>query len=596
MATLYRKHRPQTFSEVVNQNHVKNTLQQEIAAGKIAHAYLFCGPRGIGKTTLARVFAKAINCETLAKGKYEPCDSCKACLEIKEGRSMDIIEIDAASHTGVDNVRENVIQSARVAPSRLKYKVFIIDEVHMLSPSAFNALLKTIEEPAGFVMFIFCTTEIHKVPATIISRCQRFDFKKIGVAEIVKKLQRIAGEEGVRISVGILEEIARRSEGHMRDAESLLGQLVAIAGESSGETGKNVKEITDEEASLVIPRSNLGETINLIGFLSRKDAGGAIRLVNNLADEGVDLKNFATNAVEILRKSLLSKVNPGLAENFGRELGDQLEIELRGAAGSLDTERIAFMIEELVKARNETRNSFITQLPLELAIVRICERQGMSAPRPEAAGRRADKSEPGRVSESLNSYGARDNALGKERPGNEVNKVISDAKTENKIAAEKSLDSKAGAANIGARLGAEELLSKWNEVLAKIKKHNHSLSFILRVCQPRESRDGSVCLAFKYKFHKDRIDNPSIKAIVEKTLKEVYNIPLKVGTVVDAALEIIQGDPDAPVQSGGQQVKKEDANQPEGNKTKDAPEKLSGAEGGDIMSNLLKTFGGRIVG
>jgi len=595
MATLYRKHRPQTFGEVVNQIHVKNTLQQEIAAGKIAHAYLFCGPRGIGKTTLARVFAKAINCETLAKGKYEPCDSCPACLEIKESRSLDIIEIDAASHTGVENVRENVIQSARVAPSRLKYKVFIIDEVHMLSPSAFNALLKTIEEPAGFIIFIFCTTEIHKVPATIISRCQRFDFKKIGIAEIVKKLQRIAGEEGVRISAGILEEIARRSEGHMRDAESLLGQLVAIAGESSGETGKNTKEITDEEASLVIPRSNLGETVNLIGLLARKDAGGAIRLVNKLADEGVDLKNFATNAVEILRKSLLSKVNPGLAENFGRELGDQLEIELREAAGSLDTERIAFMIEELVKARNETRNSFITQLPLELAIVRICERQGVSAPRPEAAGRRADKSEPGRVSESLNSSAARNNGVKREYPANADNRVLADAGAENETAAEKLSDLKAGA-EIGSRLGAKELLSKWNEVLARIKKHNHSLSFILRVCQPRESRDGSVCLAFKYKFHKDRIDNPSIKAIVEKTLKEVYNIPLKVGTVVDAALEIIQGDSDAPVQSGGQQVKKEDANQPEGNKTKDAPEKLSGAEGGDIMSSLLKTFGGRIVG
>ncbi len=595
MATLYRKHRPQTFGEVVNQIHVKNTLQQEIAAGKIAHAYLFCGPRGIGKTTLARVFAKAINCETLAKGKYEPCDSCPACVEIKESRSLDIIEIDAASHTGVDNVRENVIQSARVAPSRLKYKVFIIDEVHMLSPSAFNALLKTIEEPAGFIIFIFCTTEIHKVPATIISRCQRFDFKKIGIAEIVKKLQRIAGEEGVRISAGILEEIARRSEGHMRDAESLLGQLVAIAGESSGETGKNAKEITDEEASLVIPRSNLGETVNLIGLLARKDAGGAIRLVNKLADEGVDLKNFATNAVEILRKSLLSKVNPGLAENFGRELGDQLEIELREAAGSLDTERIAFMIEELVKARNETRNSFITQLPLELAIVRICERQGVSAPRPEAGGRRADKSEPGRVSDSLNSSGARNNGEKREYPANADNRVLADAGVENETVAEKLSDLKTGA-EIGSRLGAKELLSKWNEVLARIKKHNHSLSFILRVCQPRESRDGSVCLAFKYKFHKDRIDNPSIKAIVEKTLKEVYNIPLKVGTVVDAALEIIQGDSDAPVQSGGQPMKEEDTSRPEENKAGKVSEIAAVKENGDIMSSLLKTFGGRIVG
>ncbi|MFA6393423.1 MAG: DNA polymerase III subunit gamma/tau [Patescibacteria group bacterium] len=589
MATLYRKHRPQTFAEVVNQNHVKLTLQQEIAAGKIAHAYLFCGPRGIGKTTLARVFAKAINCETLAKGKYEPCDSCPACLEIKEGRSLDIIEIDAASHTGVDNVRENVIQSARVTPSRLKYKVFIIDEVHMLSASAFNALLKTIEEPAGFVMFIFCTTEIHKVPATIISRCQRFDFKKIGVKEIVKKLQSIAGKEDIKISTGILEEIARRSEGHMRDAESLFGQLVAIAGQPSGKNGKDIKEITDEEASLIIPRSDLGETINLISFLSKKDAGGAIRLVNKLVDEGVDLKNFSGNTVEILRKSLLGKVNPGLAENFGRELGDRLEIELKEAAGGLDTERIAGMIEELVRARNETRNSFITQLPLELAIVRICHGSGASGARQEAGGWGANKGGYVPASGGINkvvSKGA----------GNAENRILADTAKENPAAGEKSSEMKERVENVGASLSAEEIFSKWNEVLARIKKHNHSLSFILRVCQPRESRDGSICLAFKYKFHKDRIDNPSIKAIVEKTLKEVYNIPLKVGTVIDAALEISQGDPDAAIQSGAEPIKDDGASRPKEDKAEKPSATLVSPEGGDIMSSLLKTFGGRIVG
>ena len=187
MSTLYRKYRPQTFGEVVNQNHVKITLQNEIQAGKIAHAYLFCGPRAVGKTTIARVFAKAVNCTNRKEGDFEPCNKCDNCQSIFDGRNLDVIEIDAASHTGVDNVRENIIASARVAPSNYKYKVFIIDEIHMLSASAFNALLKTMEEPPAHAIFILCTTEVHKVPTTIISRCQRFDFKRIGVSEITKK-------------------------------------------------------------------------------------------------------------------------------------------------------------------------------------------------------------------------------------------------------------------------------------------------------------------------------------------------------------------------------------------------------------------------
>src|SRR3989339_1510562 len=177
---LYRKYRPKNFSDVTNQNHIKITLQHEIESNHLGHAYLFCGPRGTGKTTLARLLAKAVNCLDL-KNNYEPCNECDSCKEILEHRSLDIIEIDAASHTGVDNVRENIINNARFTPAKSKYKVFIIDEVHMLSISAFNALLKILEEPPKEVIFILCTTEVHKIPATIISRCQRFDFKRISV-------------------------------------------------------------------------------------------------------------------------------------------------------------------------------------------------------------------------------------------------------------------------------------------------------------------------------------------------------------------------------------------------------------------------------
>src|SRR3989339_1718223 len=280
MATLYRKYRPLTFKDLVGQNHIKTTLEYEVASGKIAHAYLFCGPRGIGKTTIARILAKSINCQNRKDKEYEPCDQCSSCLDVKNDKSLDIIEIDAASHTGVDNVRENIISASRIAPTSLKYKVFIIDEVHMLSNQAFSALLKILEEPPKNVLFILCTTEIHKIPATIISRCQRFDFRRLGTPDMMKKLKFIVNKEKIKIDDKILSAIARQSEGHMRDAESLLGQVVSIGG----------KEISAEEADLVIPRSDLGAALGLIGFLAKKDAGRAIELINKSAEEGVQLK------------------------------------------------------------------------------------------------------------------------------------------------------------------------------------------------------------------------------------------------------------------------------------------------------------------
>jgi DNA polymerase III subunit gamma/tau len=217
-------------------------------------------PRAVGKTTFARLLAKAVNCLNRKDGEFEPCDKCDSCQDIILNRSMDIVEIDAASNTGVDNVRENVIASARISPSKSKYKIFIIDEVHMLSISAFNALLKVLEEPPARVIFILCTTETHKVPATIISRCERFDFKRIGLSDIVKKMTHIVKEEKIKVDKEILEAIARHSEGHMRDAESLLGQLVAISG----------NEITREQADLIIPRSDVGENCPFNRIFSKK--------------------------------------------------------------------------------------------------------------------------------------------------------------------------------------------------------------------------------------------------------------------------------------------------------------------------------------
>ena len=229
---LYRKYRPQKFGEVVGQEHVVTTLTNSIKGNNISHAYLFSGPRGSGKTTIARLFAKAINCENPTDG-FEPCNKCSSCLEIMAGNSMDLVEIDAASHTGVDDIRQ-LIEGVKFAPVKSKYKIFIIDECHQLSKSAANALLKTLEEPPAHAIFLLATTESHKMIPTILSRCQKFDFKRLQISEIMEKLEFISKKEGVKFEESALSLIALNSRGSFRDAESLLDQCMSFASAARG--------------------------------------------------------------------------------------------------------------------------------------------------------------------------------------------------------------------------------------------------------------------------------------------------------------------------------------------------------------------------
>jgi DNA polymerase III subunit gamma/tau len=536
MATLYRKYRPQNFTEVVGQNHIKVTLEQEIKTGKIAHAYLFCGPRAVGKTTLARVFAKSINCEKRKKDSADPCNECLSCKEITDGRALDIIEIDAASNTGVDNVRDNIIASARVAPSKSKYKVFIIDEVHMLSTQAFNALLKVIEEPPANVVFILCTTEAHKVPATIISRCQRFDFKRIGVNDAVKKLTYIIQAEKIKIDKDILEAIARYADGHMRDAESLLGQIIAIGGVN----------ITKAEADLVIPRSDLNEVINLLEFLIKKDAASGIRLINKLTDDGVDLKIFVKDTIDILRRLMLMKISSGLVNKLSLEFGETFEIKINKLAQDLTTDQALRLLEKFIKVLSEIKTDFIQQLALEMAIVEICT--ATSAARSSLG-----------VNQSFSTGSRFSQPRAQTAPVNNSEPITP---------------------NTGEPVNFtdDQIQEKWNEVLAKVKQYNHSLSFILRVCQPRGLNGNQLCLAFKYKFHKDRVSETAIKNIIEKVLHQVYGAPIMIEAVIDENLEVA---PSKLVSDEPVDLKK----QPE-------PEQ---GEQGNMIDNLLKTFGGKIV-
>jgi DNA polymerase-3 subunit gamma/tau len=365
MSTLYRKYRPQKFSELVGQNHIKITLQNEIRMGKLAHAFIFAGPRGIGKTTTARLLAKTINCLNNKDEPTEPCNACFACQEITNTIAFDVIEIDAASHTGVDNVRENIITTAKISPARLKYRVFIIDEVHMLSGAAFNALLKILEEPPPNVVFILATTEIHKVPATIISRCQRFDFKKISPKEIVVLLASIAEKEKIKIDKKVLENIARISGGSIRDAESVLGQILAL-----GE-----REVGLEEADLILPRSDFNLILELLKYLAKKEAPAAIGFMNKIVFEGINLNQFTGDLIEILRKTLLQKIGGNL-EQFTLQLDETLEKEIIDLNQTLTLTDIIMMIEIFSRRKLEIKSSEIIQLPLELAVIEITEKIG----------------------------------------------------------------------------------------------------------------------------------------------------------------------------------------------------------------------------
>lgn len=530
MPTLYRDYRPQKFADILGQNHLKITLQNELATTSLGQAYLFCGPRAVGKTTMARVLAQAVNCERRSLGEYEPCGECPSCQSIKKGNFLDVMEIDAASNTGVDNVRESIIASARLAPTGGKMRVFIIDEVHMLSLSAFNALLKIVEEPPKHVLFILCTTEAHKVPATIISRCQRFDFKRISPIEIVKKLSLIAAQEGVEVSREVLEDVARQSSGHLRDAESLLGQVLALGD----------KKIGVEEAELVLPRHHHQEALDLIEYLAKRNPGGAVSLINQLADNGVSFKNFLEEILMMLRKIMLQSVQPGLAERLGLDFGEQLEIRIGELAGEFSLTACLRALRRFLEVAQE-RSSAIPQLPLEMAVVELCTN--------------ADEAITG--STPVHSTSLRRAAV---TPSH--------------------VEKQSTQANLppAPDLSAAEVASRWPEVLVKIKKYNHSLSFVLQNCVPQDLKSGVLALSFKYKFHRDRILDLAIRGIVESSLAEIFGGSLTIAASLDESVEPV--------------VEEMSAKPPSAPNLDEFKEEKPKSE---VLGSLLESFGGETI-
>lgn len=354
---LYRKYRPQSFTEVVGQEHVTAILQNAIMQGRVAHAYLFSGPRGTGKTTVARLLAKSVNCENAKGGN--PCGTCDICKEFAIGHTLDLVEIDAASSRGIDEIRE-LRDAVRLSPARTKYKVYIIDEVHMLTKEAFNALLKTLEEPPAHAIFILATTELEKVPETIVSRCQHFEFKKIRMAAMVERLEQIVKREHVKAEKDGLRLLAFFADGGLRDAESMLGQV--MAGSST---------LTAADVRLVLGAPDEERVHALIQCLAAKDTAGAVRVVNETIDEGTDPQLYAKLLAHHARHMLLARLNTKHLAYAASDLSESARafIEAENTQPALTADDLERMLKVFLDAYWASFRAVFPQLPLELAVI-----------------------------------------------------------------------------------------------------------------------------------------------------------------------------------------------------------------------------------
>jgi len=485
---FYRKWRPQTLAEVAGQQHVTQTLRNALEIGRVGHAYLFCGPRGTGKTSTGRILAKAVNC--LANGRGEPCNACEMCEAVNHGTALDVIEIDAASNRGVDDIRD-LREKVKFAPNRARYKVYIIDEVHMLTDVASNALLKTLEEPPPHAIFILATTEPHKLLTTILSRCQRFDFRRLSHEAVVSKLSHICQQEGIGLEPQGLRLIARSVSGSLRDAENVLQQLAVYYG----------NQITVPQVEEMLGITSDFRVKELVEHIVDGDIASGLGVISSVVSDGMDLSQFNRALVEHLRNVLLARSGA----EASLDLGEEEIAEVKELAAKVTTEHILKALRLFGQIDFRARD--YSALPLELAFVEavLPGERGSSAARGAAS---ATSAVPTR---------RQSRSTGPEPAG------------------EKAQPPAEYAAGPGAGSGLERVRAHWSDFVATLRGVGSSgnLDAYLRgVSEPVEVEDDTLVVAFKYAFHKEKIEDPKYRRMVEAKLSEKFGTPNKVRCVL----------------------------------------------------------------
>ena len=521
---FYRKWRPQLLAEVVGQEHVTRTLLNALANERVSHAYLFCGPRGTGKTSTARGLAKAVNC--LENGKGEPCNTCDMCQAITEGRALDVIEVDAASNRGIDEIR-NLREKVNYAPNQARRKVYIIDEVHMLTKEASNALLKTLEEPPSHVIFILATTEAHKLLPTILSRCQRFDFHRLSQADMLPRLSHICENEGITIGPEALRLISRAATGSLRDAENLLQQMMTYYG----------NEISLQQAQTLLGISGDQRAGELVKDIVNKDIAAGVATINNVNNDGLDLRQFNRDVVEYLRVLLLVKT--GSSESI--ELTAEDIKELKELATRAPLAQILKAIKHFGQLDLGLDN--YSTLPLELALVDCTlpaaeeKEESIRQPEPEPA---AKKTPPKATPPPPEPEVAQPEEKKKPEPEPEPEPepAVAEPVAKEEPVPSKKLEPSTAATDVSPTADSgtiEQLQSQWSKIINEAPEGmgKTPAAALLRSARPKEINDDIIVLSFKYPLHKENMEKLDNQKIAEKIVSSFLGRSCKVRCVYE---------------------------------------------------------------